>query len=72
MCDGKRGGKDVVMMLGFFFLAVANVGGWWLQRYSGWTENLVDGTSGFLMGVAIATMCWGIVRQARANPRSPR
>ena len=59
---GKRIRPSAWMMVGLALLAIANVGQWWLQRHSGLPESTVDGLSGLLFGVAIATTLLGILR----------
>lgn len=68
MC-ARKVKKEVVMIVGFVLLAVANVGKWWLERHSGLPEDMVDTTSGLLFGLAIGTMIWGIILTARASHR---
>jgi hypothetical protein len=54
-----------VMMLGFFALAIAGVGQWYLQRHSGLGEDVADFASGMLQGIAITTMLLGIWLRSR-------
>ena len=54
-----------VLTLGFFALAIANIGSYLVQRKLHLSENLADGISGFLMGAAITTMLLGIWMQGR-------
>ena len=60
-----------VLCAGFIALAVANIGQWYLQRHSGFTETVTDFSSGLLQGIAIATLLLGIwlrSRDLRAGP----
>ena len=58
-------GPNRVMTLGFFALAIAGVGRWYLQRHSGLGEDVADFGSGMLQGIAIATMLLGIWLRGR-------
>ena len=62
MCIGRKVRPHALLMAGFAALVIANIGGWWIRRHSGWTESWADGASGFLMGIAIALMLVGFVR----------
>jgi hypothetical protein len=53
------------MVPGMLFLAVANLGGYLLRRSGTLPENLVDGVSGLLMGVAIGLLLVGMFFGAR-------
>ena len=63
---------NATMFAGMVMLVVANLGSYWLRTRSGWPEDLVDGASGFLMGVAIATLLVGLVTATRGLPRRCR
>ena len=54
-----------VLTLGFFLIAIANIGSYVVQRKLHLSESLSDGISGFLMGVAITTMLIGVWMQGR-------
>ena len=57
-----------LMTLGLVLLVVANVTSYLLKRGGNLSESVVDGTSGFLFGVAIAVLLLSIsisVRQIR-------
>jgi hypothetical protein len=45
---------------GLILLAVANTGSYLLRRSGNYSESVVDGVSGLLMGVAIAVTLLGI------------
>jgi hypothetical protein len=62
MCFRKRIKASALLALGMAFLAIANIGHWWLQRHSGLPENTVDAWSGFLFGIAITTTLVAILR----------
>jgi hypothetical protein len=61
----RRIKAKVVMCLGLMLLAVANLGSYFLQRGHAFSESVADAGSGFLMGVAIATLLLGIAMTAR-------
>ncbi len=70
MASCKRIRPRAILTLGFIALALANAGSYLVQRKLAVPENLADGISGFLMGVAISTMLIGIWmngRELRAN-----
>jgi hypothetical protein len=50
-----------ILVLGLLFLPIANVSNWVLRKHL--AESPADLIGGFLMGVAIATMLLGIIRQ---------
>lgn len=54
-----------LMTIGLAMLAAANLGHWYIQRHSGWPENIADAAGGLLMGIAIATMLLAIVSKTR-------
>ena len=59
--------------IGLVLLIVANVSSYLLKRGGNYTESFVDGTSGFLFGIAIAVLLCGIalsVRQIRQKTSS--
>jgi hypothetical protein len=56
---------SLTLCLGFLFLAVANITKFVLERHTSMAEGPRDGLSGFLFGVAIATLCLGIWRMQR-------
>jgi hypothetical protein len=51
--------------VGLVLLVVANVTSYLLKRGGNLSESVVDGTSGFLFGVAIAVLLFGISASAR-------
>ena len=62
----KRNVKaKVVMSVGLVMLILANLGNYFLHRSGQFSETLADGGSGFLFGVAIATLLLGIAMNAR-------
>lgn len=61
----KRFRPQAILTLGLVALALANVGSYLVQRKLDVPENLADGISGFLMGVAIATLLLGIWMKSR-------
>ena len=65
MC-ARRFEKNGILVIGLVLMVVANVGGWWLRRHTALPEDTVDLAGGFLHGLAIATLLWGIVSQSRA------
>jgi hypothetical protein len=54
-----------VTSIGLVFLIVANVSSYLLKRGGNFSESFVDGMSGFLFGVAIATLLLGIALSVR-------
>ena len=58
-----------ILSVGLIFLAVANVSQYLLQRNKALPESIADGLSGFLFGVAIATLCVAIYLRGRAMRR---
>ena len=60
------------LCLGFLFLAVANIMKFVLERHTSMAEGPRDGLSGFLFGVAIATLLLGIWRMQRAPQEKSR
>ncbi len=66
---------SLTLCLGCLFLAVANITKFLLERHSSMPEGPRDGLSGFLFGVAIATLLLGIWRMSRDGdadqPRCP-
>jgi hypothetical protein len=56
---------NLTLCLGLLLLAVANVTKFLLERHSSIAEGPRDGMSGFLFGVAIATLMLGIWRAGR-------
>jgi len=65
MCKERPFRKDALMVVGMAALVLANVASWWMRRHSGLPEDAVDGVSGFLMGIAIATLLLAVWRNAR-------
>ncbi len=57
---------------GLLFLAIANTGSYLLRRSGNYSESVVDGVSGLLMGIAIALMLLGIVVSTRGISRCNR
>lgn len=55
-----------IISLGLFFIALANVTQYVLQRHSAVSESVADGVGGFFFGIAIATTCFGIFLHGRA------
>jgi hypothetical protein len=58
---------NVMMIAGCVALAVANGGQYLLHRNGAFPESIADGVSGFLFGVAIATLLLSIVLRRRTN-----
>jgi hypothetical protein len=56
--------------IGLWFLVAANFLPWVARHFAFFTEDLVDGLHGFLLGIAIATMLLGIVRGRKSQCRS--
>ena len=56
---------DRIACLGFVFLAIANIVTFILTRHTTLSEHIVDPLTGFLQGVAIATLLVGVYRQTR-------
>ena len=56
------------MMIGMSTLVIASLGNWYLQRHRPWSTAWTDGVSGFLYGVAIATMLLAVRMYRRAGP----
>jgi hypothetical protein len=50
---------------GLILLAVANTGSYLLRRSGNYSESVVDGVSGLLMGIAIAVTLLGIYASGR-------
>ena len=68
MCLHARTRKsNKLTALGLFALALANVAHYLMQRTFHLGEEIVDPASGFLMGIAIATLLLGVRAQARAG-----
>lgn len=53
---------SLTLCLGFLFLTVANIMKFVLERHTSMAEGPRDGLSGFLFGIAIATLLLGIWR----------
>lgn len=62
MCSIARRPFSVTLCLGFLFLAIANIMKFVLERHTSMAEGPRDGLSGFLFGIAIATLLLGIWR----------
>jgi len=68
MLFGKRfKDPNVMMIAGCIALAVANVTQFFLQRNHVYSESVTDGVTGFLFGVAIATLLLSIVLRKRSD-----
>ena len=64
----KRVKPNAMLMAGMFSLVVANVVHWFLARHTHVSEDMVDLTTGFLFGIAIATLLLGIKRPGSSGP----
>ena len=58
---------SVTLCLGLLFLAVANIMKFVLEQHTSMSEGPRDGLSGFLFGIAIATLLLGIWRMRTAG-----
>lgn len=56
----RRSKLPAAMIPGLVFLAIANVGSYLLRRSGNFSESVVDGATGLLMGIAIGGMLLGI------------
>ena len=56
---------QAILTFGFIALILANAGSYLVQRKLDVPENLADGISGFLMGIAITTLLIGIWMKSR-------
>lgn len=65
----ERVKANVMMAVGLVLLVVANLGSYVLHRGQQFSEDVADGGSGFLFGLAIATLLLGIAKGARAPER---
>jgi uncharacterized membrane protein YphA (DoxX/SURF4 family) len=61
----KRIKPNVALVVGLFALAAANIAHWFLARHTHVSEDIVDLTYGFTMGLAIATLFLAIVAARR-------
>ena len=59
-----------LICIGLWFLAAANLLPWVARHYAGLPEDLVDGFHGLFLGVAIATLLLGFVRNRKSECRS--
>ena len=55
--------------IGLIFLILASAARWFLRPSAALSEDLVDGLTGFLYGVCIATLLLGIWRASRRSQR---
>ena len=62
MSFNPRRPLSVTLCLGFLFLALANIMKFVLERHTSMAEGPRDGLSGFLFGIAIATLLLGMWR----------
>ena len=69
MSNCTKAGTNRLMMTGMLALALAQVGQWYLQRHSGFNEDLADFGSGMLQGIAIATMLIALWLRGRSLPK---
>ena len=56
----KRSAVPGALVPGLVLLAIANAGSYLLRRSGTFSEGVVDGASGVLMGIAIGAMLLGI------------
>lgn len=61
----KRAKPRSIVFMGMVSLVLANTIPWFLRHHSHVSENRVDLTQGFLMGLAIGTLILGIVAMKR-------
>jgi uncharacterized membrane protein (DUF4010 family) len=61
----NRFNRRQALVPGLILLAVANTGSYLLRRSGNYSESVVDGVSGLLMGIAIAVMLLGIYASGR-------
>jgi hypothetical protein len=61
----------LVLRLGCVFLIVASLSRWFLHPSTRFSEGFVDGATGFLYGIAIATLLLAIRLNARRRSTSP-
>ena len=61
---------NLTLRLGFITLGLANIGKLLLERHSSLPEGPRDALSGFLLGIAIATLLLGIWRTKHGDGRS--
>jgi hypothetical protein len=60
---------DVLMIVGFFFLAFGNIWQSSMHRHPLFSESVTDFSSGLFMGVAIGTLLLSVVIRSRARHR---
>jgi hypothetical protein len=65
------GNPDIVLRIGLVALVVASVFGYVVRHTGAIRESVADPVSGFLYGVAIATLLIGIRLRAKAGGRPP-
>jgi hypothetical protein len=65
MIQRNRFNRPAAIVPGLILLAVANTGSYLLRRNGNYSESVVDGVSGLLMGIAIAVMLVGIYVSGR-------
>ena len=62
-----------VTRIGLVFLILANVSRYFLKRSGSVSESVADGATGFLFGVAIATLLLGVwLKSRRGAPPNGR
>jgi hypothetical protein len=61
----KRLKTQTVLAIGMMAMAIAGVANLFLRRHLALSENAADAIIGFLYGIAISTMLFGIWRRGR-------
>jgi hypothetical protein len=56
-----------LIRLGFVFVILSGLSRWFLPPMPGFSENLVDGTRGLLLGLAIGFLLFGTWRNGRGR-----
>jgi hypothetical protein len=71
MCLLRRDGRaDRIMLVGFFFLLLANLSQLIFRRMPSLGEAMTDATTGLLFGIAITSLLLGIWRKGHAGSNS--
>jgi hypothetical protein len=63
--------SNALLVIGLWFLVLANVWHWFASRIAHFSEGITDATFGFFMGAAIAILLLSIARR-RKSGGSPR
>jgi uncharacterized membrane protein len=59
--------SKALLVIGLWFLVLANVWHWFAQRIAHLSEGLTDGLFGLFMGLAIGTLLLGVARRGKTD-----